>query len=161
MFRSLYWHPAVYEVNDGLHTLVNSDDTTAYYLWKRGFTAFPNGFRMIGGLRPDVDPVQASAGCLIEEPCNKSPENCAPLNDFFPTSRCLELEVEMKFPNCWDGVNLDSPDHTSHVVYSSDGTEDGSCPSSHPVKLPVIELFFRINHYKGGQCQCKCGLEAT
>lgn len=45
---------------------------------------------------------------------------------------------------CWDGVNLDSPDHKSHVAYPVGGTfETGApCPSTHPVKIP--QLFFEI-----------------
>ena len=56
----------------------------------------------------------------------------------------------MFFPSCWDGVNLDSPDHMSHVAYAVDGEVDGDCPSSHPVKIPAISLFFRIFDYDGG-----------
>ena len=148
--KSAYWHPAVYEVIDGVYNLVSSDDTTAYYIWEStGETrAFPPGFRMIGGLRPNIDPVNAFAGCAGESRCTKS--DCTSPNTFFPTVQCEELEVEMSFPSCWDGVNNDSDDHTSHVHYSSDGTPDGTCPSSHPVKIPMISLFFRINNYRGG-----------
>ncbi len=28
------------------------------------------------------------------------------------------LALHVQFPNCWDGVNLDSPDHQSHMAYS-------------------------------------------
>ncbi|TFK27421.1 hypothetical protein FA15DRAFT_635897 [Coprinopsis marcescibilis] len=52
------------------------------------------------------------------------------------------------FPTCWDGKNLDSPDHASHVSFFESPTnprvglflQDGTCPESHPVKLP--QLFF-------------------
>jgi hypothetical protein len=44
------------------------------------------------------------------------------------------LDLMLQFPTCWDGVNLDSPDHKSHVVYS----DGGSCPSTHPKKIPNI-----------------------
>lgn len=40
---------------------------------------------------------------------------------------------------CWDGVNLDSTDHKSHVAYPSGSFETGgACPSTHPVKLPQV-----------------------
>lgn len=49
--------------------------------------------------------------------------------------------------SCWDGVNLDSPDHKSHVAYPVGGPHifDGigtaeTCPPSHPVKIPQIQL---------------------
>jgi hypothetical protein len=25
--------------------------------------------------------------------------------------------VNVRFPTCWDGVNLDAPDHMGHVAY--------------------------------------------
>lgn len=41
---------------------------------------------------------------------------------------------------CWDGVNVDSTDHKSHVAYPSSGTfeSSGPCPATHPVKLPQV-----------------------
>jgi hypothetical protein len=43
---------------------------------------------------------------------------------------------------CWDGVNLDSPNHREHVAYPESGTFEsgGPCPASHPVRLPQILL---------------------
>jgi len=46
------------------------------------------------------------------------------------------LEISIGFPNCWDGVNLDSPNHRSHMTYSG----GGSCPASHPVAIPTVAL---------------------
>lgn len=44
-------------------------------------------------------------------------------------------------PRCWDGKNLDSPDHQSHMynTITSDGfTSAPKCPSSHPVRMPQV-----------------------
>lgn len=38
----------------------------------------------------------------------------------------------VRFPDCWDGRNLDSADHRSHLAYT-DGA--GSCPRTHPVAI--------------------------
>jgi hypothetical protein len=36
----------------------------------------------------------------------------------FPKRPCKAgIMVNVRFPTCWDGVNLDSPDHMSHVAY--------------------------------------------
>merc|ERR1712226_1468517 len=53
-------------------------------------------------------------------------------------------------PNCWDGVNLDSADHRSHVAYSEGSDPQGACPASHPVKMIQIRIFTRIKPYTGG-----------
>ncbi len=44
------------------------------------------------------------------------------------------------FPSCWDGKNLDSPDHRSHMAYSTDGRvlAGSACPSTHPVRVPQL-----------------------
>ncbi|PGH14777.1 hypothetical protein AJ79_02793 [Helicocarpus griseus UAMH5409] len=46
------------------------------------------------------------------------------------------------FPTCWDGVNVDSPDHKSHVAFPTSGSFEtgGPCPASHPIKIP--QLFY-------------------
>jgi Domain of unknown function (DUF1996) len=43
-------------------------------------------------------------------------------------------------PNCWDGVNLDSPDHRSHMAYPV----GSRCPATHPVNIPRVESYFRF-----------------
>lgn len=149
--KSLYWHPTVYRYDrdTGIYSKDEIWFSTAYYIWTTGAArAFPAGFRMIAGL-PGQTGAQASAECVGESRCER--DNCDSDNSFFPTKACWELEVSMRFPTCWDGVNLDSDDHTSHVSYDLDGgTFDGDCPPTHPVRLPQIQLFFRIKEYDGG-----------
>ena len=50
--------------------------------------------------------------------------------------------VNIRFPTCWDGVNLDSPDHISHIAYPVNGSFESNapCPASHPVRIP--QLFY-------------------
>lgn len=42
--------------------------------------------------------------------------------------------------SCWDGENLDSPNHMDHVAYPANGTFEsgGPCPSTHPVRIPQL-----------------------
>lgn len=52
---------------------------------------------------------------------------------------------------CWDGQNLDTPDHKSHVAYSGTGaTGGGPCPASHPVKLPQVmyEIMWDVSQFR-------------
>jgi hypothetical protein len=48
-----------------------------------------------------------------------------------------DLRGQIVFPSCWDGKNVDSPDHKSHMAYP-DGIDNGECPDSHPVRVPTI-----------------------
>ena len=67
-----------------------------------------------------------------------------------------ELELNIKFPTCWDGVNVEDVEG-KHMVFSEECYEyesnecfDFGCPSSHPVRLPEIHLYVRILEYEGG-----------
>jgi hypothetical protein len=47
-------------------------------------------------------------------------------------------------PNCWDGVNLDTADHRSHMAMSNGPMYPGqffrACPSSHPYAIDNLEV---------------------
>ncbi len=54
-----------------------------------------------------------------------------------------EVRYTIPFPQCWDGVNLDSPDHKSHMAYpemhyAGDPQRQWRCPVGFPVVLPAI-----------------------
>lgn len=58
-----------------------------------------------------------------------------------PTKPCPGgIRTTITFPTCWDGKNVDSPNHKDHVAYPAAGTFEttGSCPASHPVRLPQL-----------------------
>jgi hypothetical protein len=60
----------------------------------------------------------------------------------FANTNCPNgLRAQIFFPGCWDGMNLDSSDHKSHMAYP-DGIDNGYCPSSHPVHL--ISIFYEV-----------------
>ena len=72
------------------------------------------------------------------------------------------MEINIKFPTCWDGLNIESASG-DHVVYAlkCDGEEndecfDFACPSSHPVKMPEIHLYVRVLGY-----EVECFLESS
>lgn len=129
--RAAYWAPAL--LRDG--EMVTPVKSTAYY--RPGVDVdptivqpFPAGLEMIAGSAGATEPqpvsiVAWSCGLGIER--EVLPPECAP-------DRVLRLLVT--FPDCWDGVHLDSADHKSHVAYSSKGV----CPGSHPVPVPQLQF---------------------
>lgn len=42
------------------------------------------------------------------------------------------LIIYFAVPGCWDGKNLDSADHRSHLSYGTDATGGQVCPADHP-----------------------------
>jgi hypothetical protein len=65
--------------------------------------------------------------------------NPIPATQSFPKSGTApkHLEIGLVGATCWDGVNLDSPDHISHTAYRDNFTP---CPASHPYSIPQIKL---------------------
>jgi len=165
--KSLYWNPAIYQVknpNGGkTFELVDVWFASAYYIFQTGQAkTFPQGLKMkafgdnpLSRVRSVCD---GSYTCERDDTdgCNGYGPSGQTQNGVLPISGCSELEINIKFPTCWDGNNVESQDQT-HVVYSPecDGNEhnecfDFDCPASHPVKLPEIHLYVRILGYEGG-----------
>lgn len=66
-----------------------------------------------------------------------------PETNYIPGYKCPGgLRAQIFFPACWDGKNLDSPDHRSHVAYPIESYNSGHCPSTHPVQF--ISLFYEV-----------------
>lgn len=61
-------------------------------------------------------------------------------NDF-PKQPCpAGIMAIHHFPACWDGKNLDSPNHQDHMYNTVKGSfqNAGPCPASHPVRTPQV-----------------------
>ncbi|EAU83652.2 hypothetical protein CC1G_05556 [Coprinopsis cinerea okayama7 len=57
----------------------------------------------------------------------------------FPDRPCTGgIRSNIYFPQCWNGVDLDPPDHQSHVAHPIGGFFGTDCPDSHPVRLPLL-----------------------
>lgn len=59
----------------------------------------------------------------------------------FPTAPCpAGIMAIHHFPACWDGKNLDSPNHQDHMYNTGKGgfVAAGACPASHPVRVPQV-----------------------
>ncbi|RYO76375.1 hypothetical protein DL763_010524 [Monosporascus cannonballus] len=134
---------------------------TVYYI--RGYqpsarvTAFPPGFRMLVGDSTNRDAAKVPKGlCYRCSPnMEQNPFGGAPCTGddttHFPKQTCGGgWRVTVTFPSCWDGKNLDSPDHKAHIAYPQGSFEAGSpCPASHPVKIPQVmyEIMFDTRQF--------------
>jgi hypothetical protein len=110
---------------------------------KSQVTAFKPGFRMLIGDVSYRNREQAREFRQLTYICMQNEGTRAPESLDFPDKPCPSgIMANHRFPTCWDGVNLDSPNHRDHVAYPESGTFEsgGNCPSSHPVKIPQILL---------------------
>ena len=130
-----YWMPTLYV--DG--QAVTPTFAQIYYRRRtiRHVEAFPPGFRMIAG----------SSKATTPQPVRVTFWNCGVDGGVAPTSTvptCPDtgrhaLRLHVTFPSCWDGKNLDSADHQSHVTYPV----GGRCPARLAHALPQISLIYR------------------
>ncbi|MCC7051754.1 MAG: DUF1996 domain-containing protein [Gemmatimonadaceae bacterium] len=145
--RTGYWVPAVFDVRTS--RVIPPDVATIYY--KTGYNVdpatireIPAGLQMIAGDRGNVGKTQvinaldvATWGCLkTSRPVTGAIPDC-PVGDM--------VTLSINFPQCWDGVRLDSPDHKGHMAYPDyrNPPARSTCPPSHPVMLPIITEIFR------------------
>jgi hypothetical protein len=128
--RTAYWVPALLDA--GGEPLVPE---AAQFYYKSGYNGLtpsaieplPAGLRMIGG---DASS-QATQGDIASWICEQDGESSSSIPKCESGSRVV---MQVEFPQCWNGLDLDSADHRSHMAY----TELGECPSSHPVPIPAV-----------------------
>lgn len=129
-----YWAPSIEVAGRMRRGTMN-----AYYqrAGKRRAAALPPGLRMIAGNMHAATPQSmrvTSWQCTGSKRRRSSPQSRA-------VPRCAagqQLAGWVRFPDCWNGRNLDSADHRSHMAYAV----RGRCSSSHPVE--VMKLVVRI-----------------
>ena len=161
--RSAYWMPAML---DGVGHVVRPDYISIYY--KRGPQSasycsltsgdpkavgncipLPNGLRYQFGhnmLDPsdtsgtayfDCDGATAPGGhfATLEEAVSKCPTAAN------PDGSHNRLGAVIVAPSCWDGKNLDSADHRSHMGYFSYGWWGyQKCDDAHPFVIPTFTM---------------------
>lgn len=66
-----------------------------------------------------------------------------PATPELPKTNCPGgLRTQLSFPACWDGKNVDSADHMSHMAYPSNSPDTGFCPPTHPKRF--ISIFYEV-----------------
>ncbi|KAJ6110752.1 hypothetical protein N7486_002987 [Penicillium sp. IBT 16267x] len=165
---SAYWTPALYfmHTNGSAQVVPQVGGMLSYYLlYGENITAFPNNFRMLAGdpfqrnfTWPIPDPPKSSwSGAQVSQKALRQKAlgfNCLNYNataegsltrHFMPNKTYLDahctdgFRLELMFPSCWNGKDVDSPDHKSHVAYP-DLVTTGTCPKGYETQL--VSLFY-------------------
>jgi hypothetical protein len=127
--RSAYWVPTLYV---GSRALAPAK-VTIYYSAEAAdptkIMPFPLGLSMIVGNARAIGP---TAGRAYDWSCRGTVGNQATIPACPAGS---ELELLIHFPDCWNGRDLDSVDHTRHVAFSA----AHHCPAGYPVAFPRLE----------------------
>jgi hypothetical protein len=132
--RSAYWVPTMLDARGGVVV-----PETALIYYKRGhllardapIAALPPGLRMVAG-----DPQPRTHHECIGVSGTRSARIPA-----CPVGKAVWSTV--LFPQCWNGRDLDSADHRSHMAYPQQqqtAPYTWRCPTTHPVALPEITI---------------------
>jgi hypothetical protein len=157
--RSAYWMPAML---DGRGNVVRPDHVQIYYKRrpqsdpKCSITSgdpkaegncvdLPNGLKfifgydMVTGKTPTGALYYKCGGTGVES--SHSPTLAIAATKCNPAAPKARVGAIIKAPACWDGKNLDSPNHRDHMAYSGYGTWGyRRCPSTHPYVIPGFTL---------------------
>ena len=138
--RSAYWAPSM--IDTSINKAIAPDLAIMYY--KTGYVpaglvnAPPKGLRILAGNPKATTEAQSSEvgyTCLSRTPFygwKKSIPNC---------NVGENMQMKVSFPQCWDGLNLDSPNHQDHMAYSKlSYTTANKCPTTHPIGIPQISI---------------------
>ena len=141
MNRSAYWMPSM--IDTASKTAIKPDVAIFYYKNGRTPTGLinvpPKGLRMIAGNSKATSSTTSKANftCLSRVPFYGWKQSIPACN----VGETMQMHVA--FPQCWDGKNLDSPDHQSHMAYTVRTLETANkCPTSHPIALPEVTVNF-------------------
>jgi hypothetical protein len=154
--RSAYWMPAML---DGKGSVIRPDYVAIYYK-RRPITdpkcsltsgdaraegnciPLPNGLKFIFGF--DMLTGKARTGSLYFN-CD-GPGATQGHYESIPAAIATcpagaKIGAVVNAPSCWDGKNLDSPNHRDHVAYKEYGSWGyAKCPSTHPFVIPDFTL---------------------
>lgn len=164
--RTPYWQPALL---DGKGNVIVADYTSFYYKrrpasdpivsdptnpqYQGQAVPLPNGIKFIFGAFPD-DSSKAPTPAPVYLCTNGAPGATYPSDGTFAGAiACAKshsdgtLAIHFSAPDCWDGVNLDSADHRSHLAYGSYGNWGYlKCDTAHPYVIPTFTyaVFYTI-----------------
>lgn len=136
-----YWHPTVFfdgaRARASLASIYYTQRTTSKPV--ADLQSWPAGLRVIAG---DGQAQSPQNTFIVWWDCDGVDLDHQPTAPTCPTNS-RGLEVNVRFPDCWDGANLDSADHKSHMSYSVNTGGVFRCDAAHPVALPYLHMIFR------------------
>ena len=150
--RSAYWMPAMM---DGKGGVVIPDWMSVYYKRRpasdsecqrmaKACVQLPRGLRFVFGY--DMQDPGAVPAYALWFNCDGPTAKSGHFKDIVEAAvGCPagnRLGATINAPECWNGKDLDSPDHRSHMAYARYFPDSGlpRCPATHPYVVPTFTL---------------------
>ncbi|HEX6342526.1 DUF1996 domain-containing protein [Umezawaea sp.] len=132
---SAYWFPTVFKNNQAVLPIGKQ---VIYYksgiLDYRAVRPFPPGLRyVVGNANASQEEFRTAPGAVEGWECGNSFHNWD-----FPANCMVGSQANIRYqaPSCWNGRDLDTADHKSHMAYPV----NGACPAGHPNPVPMLEF---------------------
>jgi hypothetical protein len=128
--KSAYWFPSL--IRNG--TEVTPVKGQVYYRsagTSGPIKPFPFGLKIIAGDKTATSPQPSWERREFWMCGNSGPHYAEP-----PDCPSTTLMMQVRFPQCWDGMHRDSTDHKSHMAY----VHNGACPPGYPVLVPQVQI---------------------
>ena len=127
-----YWQPTLYDY----HSPVRPVEANVYYRAAPGVDptevqTMPEGLALIAGDFTATTPQKGEATgwtCGSSTTLSDDPPDC---------DVSAPLHLVLTFQDCWNGTDIDSLDHKSHVTYSD---SKGRCPKGFEVHIPQVTM---------------------
>lgn len=147
--RTAYWVPSMIDTRTGAP--IAPPGILAYYKGSYLFSIakkvepYPAGLRMISGDANNSDPAKTTSSYICMGPNGENPGHTATITRAVAKGTCRKggtLIMSIPFPHCWDGINLDSPNHASHMAFPvfDAAKNTHACPATHPRVLPNMSF---------------------
>jgi hypothetical protein len=138
--HSAYWVPTLYD--NQTHKPVETTGFRVYYRSLQNTSAgqmpMPNGLRLVAGDAkkrvPTPRGAQGQFYCAFYGPGDINGVARSTNGNWPICGGDATLHFQMRFPDCWDGKHLDSPNHKDHLAFGV----NNACPADHPVKIPSL-----------------------
>jgi hypothetical protein len=113
----------------------------------------PLGLRMVAGDATTTPDKAAQSTSVARWHCQSwasSDAEGGPWSSTIPECRAPDmLRLDIFFPSCWNGKDLDSPDHKSHMAYPTGTTNNIACPTTHPYPIVRVSYHFAYPLFPG------------
>lgn len=157
--RSMIYFPSVI---NGAGKVVLPDLVDVFYRGTTDTKPFPRGLKMLFGYdeaNPNVTfdinnpryawSISGNSGYfpgVMYQVNMRYPTLIHTLPDWVWNNSEYAMNFRVIAPSCWDGINLDSANHRTHLDYGTKAASGNiTCPTSHPVKIPeaYVTVYFR------------------
>jgi hypothetical protein len=150
------WTPVLAKVGEGDRSAAAAHEVFYYSAGVSDVNSIwapPLGLRMIAGRASTAPGQTAQSTSIVRWHCqtwNSSDAAGGPWSSTIPECTAPDmLRMDIFFPSCWNGRDLDAADHASHMAYPVSSGNANVCPSTHPYPIVRVSYHFAYPLFPG------------